>query len=300
MRGSILLALILVPGLAAADVLHLKNGRTLEGKVVSERGEAIGLEVQGGVLRVPRSSVARVERRAPPEEEYRARLKKTDLDDPAAVEALSLWASAHGLGAQAKDLRRIANGQRLQQRVAVARKQKDAGAFFLTYRWAQRNGFGDDVLRYLLEQALDLDPRHGLAQKELRRLPAVSDDDEGPEEEARREPEREEPARSSRETELERRLAEQQSEADALRKRLAELERRQEAQTRQDRLERRRLRRARQSGNGGMWLGPYRLDGGPTGIETPGFLPGTPGSCPKAPAPAPAPAPRRVTTATIR
>ena len=72
------LSLVLALGsLAAGDVLHLNNGRRLEGRVVSQRAGSISLEVRGGVLQIPASMVRRVERKQTPREEYAARARRT-------------------------------------------------------------------------------------------------------------------------------------------------------------------------------------------------------------------------------
>jgi hypothetical protein len=266
----VFVSLTLLPSLAAADVLHLKNGRTLEGRVMAERNGQIILGVRGGTFHVPRATVRRVERSSTASELYALRLRSTDMSSPGDVEALSEWASRRGLGTQARQLRRLANGQRLEQRVSQARKEKDAGAFLQTYHWAQTHGFRPDVLRYLLEEALKLNPSLEPARRSLRSLgphkvrPEPGKVNKRIQPQRTPEPKRPTPAEADaeRQSELERRLAEQKSEAEALRKRLAQLEREETARLKRTRLDRRRRRaRARRGRRApGLYFGPYLLE----------------------------------------
>ena len=306
-RNAPLLSLSLVLGLgslALGDVLHLNNGRRLEGKVVSQRGGTISLEVRGGVLQIPKSMVRRVERKETPREAYAARARRTDMNDTAEVEALALWASKRGLGERAKELRRLADGQRLEAKVNAAKASKRARDFYEAQEWARLRDFSPDVQRYLLEQALELEPDYVPAQRALAHLERMDrleqeaelaelDRAELPAAAAaadlRRAPQKEKVA------ELERRLSEQQSQTEKLRKRLQELEERRNEQARFNRVTRLRLRRARRRSGcakPGIYVGPFRVGPAPgagaTGCQTP------PSSCP------PQPCQTRPTTTTPR
>ncbi len=95
----IALTFALIVGLAPAaraDVVHLKGGRQLVGRVV-EDGDPVKIEVPGGVLSLPRWRVERVERAELPEAAYeRERAALTRGDVPAAL----------ALAATARELRR--------------------------------------------------------------------------------------------------------------------------------------------------------------------------------------------------
>jgi len=79
---------------ACADVVHLKGGRQLVGRVV-EDGDPVRIEVAGGVLSLPRWRVERVERAELPTEVYeRARGGLADGD---AASALTLATTAREL-----------------------------------------------------------------------------------------------------------------------------------------------------------------------------------------------------------
>jgi len=95
----VLPALILLPALPAlADIVHLKNGRTIEGRVVSQSGGTVVVDMGNGVVRLPAGDVLYIERRKvtrDPEGDIRklvdagragealARLRKGALDLPA-------------------------------------------------------------------------------------------------------------------------------------------------------------------------------------------------------------------------
>ena len=102
MRRFALLAFLgsvaLVPGPARADVVHLKNGNTIEGRVISEGGGTVVIEMGGGVIRLAAGEVLYIERKPltrDPAAELRAlveagragealaRLKKGEHDLPA-------------------------------------------------------------------------------------------------------------------------------------------------------------------------------------------------------------------------
>jgi hypothetical protein len=148
-------AAALVPGVALADVVRLKNGRTLEGRIV--RRTPTNLHVQlatgDGVMIVPLSTVAVIESRSSAIDELAERAALVDPADPVSVQVLAAWASAHGLGEEAQDLNALAFGVRLDQRVAAARDARCARDYAETFQWARDLGASDDVLGWLVGQA---------------------------------------------------------------------------------------------------------------------------------------------------
>jgi len=57
-----LTVLIVMAGIAAADVITLKNGRRYEGKVIAEENGIIRLKIRGGTVSIANSSIAKRER----------------------------------------------------------------------------------------------------------------------------------------------------------------------------------------------------------------------------------------------
>src|SRR4051812_13469545 len=90
-------AVLLVAAAGRADVVHLKNGRVIEGTVIAETARDLRLKTPEGIIVLPKVVVATIERCETPEVELGDRLAQTDLHDPAAVEALAVWASSRGL-----------------------------------------------------------------------------------------------------------------------------------------------------------------------------------------------------------
>jgi len=96
----------------AADEIHLKNGRVLQGDVLEEDGDELVIRTGSGItVRLPRADVVRVEEAATPQEEFAARfaaleLEARDVDAFLAWRSLARWAEAQeGLSREARDVR---------------------------------------------------------------------------------------------------------------------------------------------------------------------------------------------------
>lgn len=99
---GIVLAAVLLASAARGDVVHLKNGGTLEGQVtLTQDGAIIRLPV--GEVRVSSDAIARIEKKETPLEEYLKRAAAIKEDDAEGHYKLGLWAQGAGLKAQAKD-----------------------------------------------------------------------------------------------------------------------------------------------------------------------------------------------------
>ncbi len=70
MRALILatFVLLLVPVTALADVIHMRDGRKLEGEIVGEKEETITLKMKYGTMTLRRSDIERIEKTRPAEE----------------------------------------------------------------------------------------------------------------------------------------------------------------------------------------------------------------------------------------
>lgn len=249
------LAAILLAGSAAqADVLHLVNGRQIEGRVVSRTAEGVQVEVAGGVILVPTAQVKRVEERLAPQDELAVRAARTDMGDPEAVARLAAWASQRALGAEARQLEALADGLLLERKVEEARARADALGWLDVLAWARARGLSPEVRVWLADRAVAANPRNRAAwdardlalreQAEAARPPAAP----------RRAAPPPPPRPEARETDervaaLERQLAEQEAEAEALRERVGDLERRRPIVAR-------RRRQATRPLVPGLWVGP--------------------------------------------
>jgi hypothetical protein len=147
------LVIAALAGAARADVLHLRNGRILEGRVIKRTDTAVHVRMPAGVLVVPLSTIAAVDSRSTAEDELADAIGAIDLDDPRTVEELALWCSQRGLGEQASDLLALSRGVRLERVVAAARAEGTPWAFVDAYHWARTQGFDDLTLGWLVGQA---------------------------------------------------------------------------------------------------------------------------------------------------
>jgi len=142
---------------ALADVIHLKNGRKLEGTIQSQRRGHVRLATPGGTLKVPKAMIKRIEEARSAKAELIERQKATDPTDPQALEKLAAWAGKRGLGRESKELRALATDLRFQRFVATAKKLGTAEAFVRCFHFARRKGMGRDVQLYCLKSALGCD-----------------------------------------------------------------------------------------------------------------------------------------------
>jgi hypothetical protein len=189
---AVTLALLLLAPPALADVVHLKNGRTIEGKVVKRTDEHVRIKTAQGLIVLPMVTVERVESQATAEEELGDRAVDTDMNDPAAIERLALWASSRGLGDAARDLLALSRGLRLERLVTRAQRLDDPAAFLEAFYWGRTNDVSDEVLDWLISQAAsrapDKDPAVAAATHARREDLAARARDEARREELRRRP----------------------------------------------------------------------------------------------------------------
>jgi hypothetical protein len=87
-----LVALMLMAAPALADVIHYKDGRKLEGRIVSRTATELTVETDFGKIKVPLSKVERIEEKRTPREELEARRALVAAEDAAALFELALWA----------------------------------------------------------------------------------------------------------------------------------------------------------------------------------------------------------------
>jgi hypothetical protein len=150
---------------AAGDVVHLRNGSTIEGAVV-ERQDEVEVRVRFGSVTLRRSEVESIERAPTPLETYARRCAGTDLSDPRMAEELSAWCEKHDLPAQARALHALARDVALERRMATV-PPEDAASLFEAALWAHDEGYDAAVQRYLLEKCLRADPDHADARRAL-------------------------------------------------------------------------------------------------------------------------------------
>jgi hypothetical protein len=98
MRSSVvLLAGVLACAAARADVVYLKNGKSIEGKVTVD-GDRVKVEIPHGTVSFPRAKVLRIEKRESRIEVYDRKYAALTADDSKARLALAEWCVREGMG----------------------------------------------------------------------------------------------------------------------------------------------------------------------------------------------------------
>ena len=81
---------------ARADVVHMKDGRKLEGKVL-EVGEKVRLKVKFGVVVLKQSDIVRMDREVDRSQEYEGKVAQLSDDDANGHYELGLWCKGNGI-----------------------------------------------------------------------------------------------------------------------------------------------------------------------------------------------------------
>ena len=86
--------------MARADVVHLKHGGKLEGRIVKRTESSVEIDIGAGSLTLPISSVDRIEMGRAPLDDYEDRAAELGVQDRDGWLELARWASGKGLGTQ--------------------------------------------------------------------------------------------------------------------------------------------------------------------------------------------------------
>jgi hypothetical protein len=102
--AALAVALCLGPALACAeDVIYRADGGRLRGQIVSETSRGVKIKTLGGVIKVPRNEITRIERSGDVFREFSTRKKKLKDYDERAWYELGTWAQDQELYPQAID-----------------------------------------------------------------------------------------------------------------------------------------------------------------------------------------------------
>jgi hypothetical protein len=103
-QGSLkilLLALLIgMPAASRADVVFLKHGAKLEGRIVERTDSSLRIDIGAGTLTLPMSNVDRIEEGRTPLDDFDERAGELDASDRDGWLELAQWASDQGLGQQ--------------------------------------------------------------------------------------------------------------------------------------------------------------------------------------------------------
>ena len=107
MRNSLTLtAVLLLASTVAADIIHYKDGRRLEGQILEHTASKLTVKTSFGTIDVDMDKVSRIEERATPQEVLLEKRAGLADDDAPALYQLALWASHKKLRRESRDLMR--------------------------------------------------------------------------------------------------------------------------------------------------------------------------------------------------
>lgn len=96
------LSVVALSEVGLADIVHLKNGGRIEGKV-TDLGGSLLVKHRYGTVEVQKSDVLRIEEKASLADLYDARRTKIDPKEPADLVALGLWCRENGWESRARE-----------------------------------------------------------------------------------------------------------------------------------------------------------------------------------------------------
>ena len=97
------LAAVVLPLAATADEIYLKSGGQLSGRIVNRTATTVEVDIGAGKITVPTSHVVRIEEKRSALQDYEERAGRVAAGDVEGWLALGDWASARGLGTQARE-----------------------------------------------------------------------------------------------------------------------------------------------------------------------------------------------------
>jgi hypothetical protein len=103
MRTRALLLATLLPAAASADEVYLKSGGQLSGRIVNRTATQLEVDIGAGHITVPVSQVVNIKEGRSALDDYHDRAAALGPSDAAGWVALGDWASAQGLGTQARE-----------------------------------------------------------------------------------------------------------------------------------------------------------------------------------------------------
>lgn len=128
---------------ARADIVFLRDGRTIQGDV-SLQDDQVVIQTDEETIQVPLQEVVRVRPDVTPEEEFKARLDQTPVDDADALVALATWAM-HDLGLE--EQARSLFGRALALEPDNQSAWNGLGYVFLDDRWFDRDAAMNEARR---------------------------------------------------------------------------------------------------------------------------------------------------------
>ena len=89
-------------GYSFGDIIHFKDGRKIEGEIISKDQEKVQIKTRFGTKEFLLTEIESIEEKKTKEEEYKDRLEKTDSTDVEALISLAKWCKEQKLESQSK------------------------------------------------------------------------------------------------------------------------------------------------------------------------------------------------------
>jgi len=102
-RRWLWVALLLLPPIAGADAVHLKNGGVVRGVIVERTDEAVVMEVGPGRITLPLSRIASIDDSTSAVAIFHERVGTIPFDDVEGLAGLARWAGDHDLATYSRE-----------------------------------------------------------------------------------------------------------------------------------------------------------------------------------------------------
>jgi hypothetical protein len=160
-----IIAVFLLSAGAYADVVHLTDGSTIEGKVTEEDGK-IKIEQKQGYILIAKHLVERIEKGPTKDELLKEKLAKIDRKDSQALREVAKWCKEVGLADEAREIEKEAMRTALNQKWETV-SHTDAKAVLEFATWCKIEGYDSDTVEHFLYVVISIDPDHAGAREML-------------------------------------------------------------------------------------------------------------------------------------
>ena len=96
-----IMAVLFVCATVSADVIHLKDGRKVEGEIVSKDANKVSIKTKFGIVEFPMSEVKSIEEKKTKDQLYEEMLKNTNARDTDALMKLVKWCKENRMSSKA-------------------------------------------------------------------------------------------------------------------------------------------------------------------------------------------------------
>ncbi len=150
MRCFLVFCAVALASAAFADVVILKNGHRVEGKV-TEHGDTVEVRTRRGAVFLKREDIASIERRATPWETFRRKLTEAKKGGADALSGLLRWCREQNLKEEAEEVERLlseARTKEFEKRFEAAETDEEKRRLA---EWARTVGLSEKAERVLTE-----------------------------------------------------------------------------------------------------------------------------------------------------